>query len=385
MPNKRYTGSVYKRKDSPYYWGSVMIKGQRFQRPFSTNKAASLEEYRKWRQEKKDACNTKTWQWFKNWFIQNELLDNKPKTVQRYEIAFRAADRIIKPKFLWDFTAESLGVFRTKLKEEADRSGYSPQGVNSLMIRLKTALNCAMKNDYAFNIKTHVLKSFTVHTKPLKIYELWQLGILKRYAKPVYNVQFLLFCRAGLRPEEGRNLLKSKINRLNKSGSLYYNDASQLTDEWNPKKGTIRNFTLEDPYLWQAFQKLPNTKSPYLLTNRYEEHFSDQGQINSWKKELKRINAELENIWKDKTRKKEKQELLSFLPKEYREKPPKLSGNLKNFRKTFATHLEEREEVKVEDIRFLLGHRPKGVTDAHYFVKNFEKKRHIVKYLPEIP
>ena len=383
--SKRYTGSLYKRKDSPYWWGSVMIKGVRFQRPFSTNKAASLEDFRKWRKEKKDSRNTKKWEWFKKWFIENELADDKPKTIQRYQTAFRAADRIIQPKMMWDFTSDALSKYRLQLKEEADAAGYSAQGVNSLLIRLKSALDKAVKADCAYNLKTHVLTQFKVRAKPLKIYELWELGILRRYTKPVYKVQFLLFCRAGLRPEEGRNLLESKINRPDKSGCLYHNDSSAQTQEWDPKKGIIRNFTLEDPYLWAALQELPPSKSPYLLTNRYGEPFSDQGQLNSWKKELKRINAELEEVWKDKKRIKEKEELLKFLPSEYATKPPKLTGNLKNFRKTFATQLEENEHVKVEDIRFLLGHRPKGVTDTHYFVKKFEKKRHIVKYLPEIP
>lgn len=385
MPTKRYTGSVYKRKDSPYYWGSVMVKGERFQRPFSTNKAVSLEEYRKWRKEIKQTRNGKSWAWFKKWFIENKLSGKQPATIYRYKLAFKEADRIIKPKYLWDFNQTALANYRTALKENAEKNGFGYVGPNKMMICLKSALAEAMKNDFAFNLKIHILESFTVNTKPLHTYEIWQLAIIKRYASAVHKAQVFLFCRAGLRPEEGRNLLKTRISWENKSGILDFQNESKNIAAWGPKMGHIRHFTLEDPELWAALKELPTTKSPYLLTNRYGEAFSDQGQINSWKKELKRINNILEEIWKNKNRAAEKVALLKILPAEFQNKVPKLTGNLKDFRKTFATQLEDCEQVKNEDISFLLGHRPKGVTDAHYFVKKFEKKRHIVKYLPKIP
>ena len=378
--SKRYLGSVCREKGSPYYWGQVMIDGKRYRKSFTRNKATSLELFRKWRIEMKDNRGVKSWDWYKEWFTETIISERAAQTKEHYKRTFEAVDRIIQPKLLSDFTPEKLGDFRLQLKKEADEKGCGVFGINKFFLCLKTALQTATDNDYVKNLKIKILKSFTAVPKPLRIYKPWELTLIYLYAKPTYKAMALLMCRAGLRPEETCNLLKENINWTTKTGMIEPHKARTGVAAWKPKVNTIRPFTIEDKYLFSVLQSMPETKSPYVLTNKYGEPFTEGALYASWRKELSKINEKIAEDLKNSIRRKT---LIKIVGSDFTGKL-KITGDLKMFRKTFSTQLEENPKVKNEDISFLVGHRPKGMTDTHYFVKDFEQKRHIVKFLVDI-
>ncbi len=378
---KRYLGSVYKRKGSPYYWGQVVISGRRIQRSFTRNKASSLEEFRKWRIDMKDNKGVKTWDWYKEWFTNTIIADRAWQTKKHYRRTFETVDRIIQPRLLTDFTPEKLGDFRLQLKKEADEKGCGVFGINKFFLCLKTSLQTAIDNDFVKNIKLKILKSFTATAKPLRVYKPWEINLIFHYAHPTYKAMVLIMCRAGLRPDEVCNLLKKNINWTTRTGMIEPHKESAGVTEWKPKVNTIRPFTIEDKYLYYALQNLPQTDSPYLFTNKYKEPYNEGAFYASWRKELKRINDLIASDSKNPFKKKTIKQLVGD---NFTGNKLKLTGDVRSFRKTFSTQLEENPKVKNEDISFLMGHRPKGMTDTHYFVKDFEQKRHIVKYLVDI-
>lgn len=358
-----------------------MVQGKRIQRSFTRNKATSLEQFRKWRIEIKDNQGVKSWDWYKEWFTNTIIADRARQTKDHYKRTFEVVDRIIQPKLLTDFTPEKLGDFRLQLKKEADEKGCGVFGINKFFLCLKTSLQTAIDNDFVKNIKLKILKAFTATPKPLRVYKPWEINLIFHYAKPIYRAITLIMCRAGLRPDEACNLLKKNINWTTRTGMIEPHKESTGVSAWKPKVNTIRPFTIEDKYLFYALQNLPQTDSPYLFTNKYKEPYTEGALYASWQKELRRINNIIAEDIKHPIKKKIFKQLISPNFTGYK---LKLTGDVRSFRKTFSTQLEENPKVKNEDISFLMGHRPKGMTDAHYFVKDFEQKRHIVKFLVDI-
>ena len=276
----RYFGNVYKRKGSPYYWGQVMVQGKRIQRSFTRNKATSLEQFRKWRIDVKDNKGSKGWEWYKKWFISTFLVDKKENTRYRYLKSISRVEEIISPKELQDFTPENLAKFRLELRDDAIKRKKEMNGVNKCMMNIKTMLIMAMDNNFAHDIKIKVLKNFPIEPKPLKIYPIWELAIINHYASPVYKAAVMLMARAGLRPEEPINLLKTDIDWVDKSGKIQPHAAGKNITAWMPKKKVLRNFTIEDKFLFKAMQELPlSNKSPYLLNTKYDEPFGSTGAL----------------------------------------------------------------------------------------------------------
>lgn len=274
---------VYKRKGSPWYWGSVMIHGEIFYNHYGTDKAVAARQHREWARQKKEESrlgpSNRTWAPFKEEFFKHLQADRAHGTVKHYSAAIAKLEAFSMPKLLSDITPKLLYDLHADLRQK-NISG--PVGRNKAANCIKYMMHWAEQWGY---VRPQIWRGIKLEKerKREEYFTSEEVDILLDACKdnPHYKTIVLLGAHAGLRPCEMVTLQRSDIDLKNSTISIF-----------SPKTKT-RDMIPITPVLCRHLKDylaIIPANSKLVLHNGYGEHYSANALNQAFKKILKRTD-----------------------------------------------------------------------------------------------
>lgn len=248
-------------------------------------------------------------------------------------------------------------------KAAGQKRTLGPVGANRYFRAFTKFLNECVK---AKNMKQRLDYSLVERAqeieKEVEYFTLQELETLVQRAPQSWRPVILLGARAGLRPQEIRELLWSDIDFDNDIIEIQNHYAKGKITEFIPKKCHCRKIPL-DPALKSFLLTLPH-QGPYIVYNEYGERFTSSGMSAYFGRKLvKTVNR---------------------LNKKKNKKADKIQGSPKKLRATFAS-LAIQNDADIYAVSKTLGHKSVKTTEKHYAAVMAETlKKRAVDKLPAI-
>lgn len=368
--HKKYP-DIYKQKGSPYYWTKVMVKGEMFYHKCGTDAELSQKEAVNWKAQKKGRSNAVAWEKAKKDFFEFCRANKKPGTITKFDIAIRYFEQVFSPKSCDDIDETVLQKYMDYLKhtlpkqqeEEGKKHILGPVGANRYFRAFTKFLNeCVKAKNMKQRLDYSLIERAQEIEKEVEYFSLQEVETLVKHAPASWRPVILLGARAGLRPQEIRELLWADIDFENDIIEIQNHYAKGKITEFIPKKCHCRKIPL-DPALKDFLLTLPH-QGPYVIYNEYGERFTSSGMSAYFGRKLvKTVNRSNEKENK---------------------KADKIKGSPKKLRASFAS-LAIQNDADLYAVSKTLGHKSVKTTEKHYAAVLAEtlKKRAIAK-LPAI-
>lgn len=368
----KHKGSVWTRPDSPYYWGSVMIKGVRQHMALSDNKALAEKILQEWKEQKKGRKGHPiAWLAFKLRYLEWARANKCRNTVYRDRLSMEYLEEFcnlknLPLKFLADITPLMLEDFKTHLKIKADatysrngsrkreRGAMSVHGINRTLQSLKAVVKRGEEMGFMSpDIKWDKIRKFKTPKGRIEFFTpeevrmlLDEAAILAEESSINYSpwtTVILLGARAGLRRGEMHHLEWSDINFENNILTV------QPKKDWHPKDFECRDVPLSED-LREHLLSIPR-RGDYVVYDRYGYRFSIDSLTNYFAQKICKRSG--------------------------------IKGNIHKLRHTFASHLVQRR-VSLYEVKELLGHSSITTTEiyAHLAPNNLHNA---ISHLPVLP
>lgn len=368
--HKKYP-DIYKQSGSPFYWTKVMVKRKMHYHKCGTDAELSQKEAVEWKAKMKGQSSSTSWDKAKADFFEFCKANKKPGTITKFNIAIRYFEQIFSPKSCNDIDETVLQKYMDYLKSTlpqqqkaaGQKRTLGPVGANRYFRAFTKFLNECVK---AKNMKQRLDYSLVERAqeieKEVEYFTLQELETLVQRAPQSWRPVILLGARAGLRPQEIRELLWSDIDFDNDIIEIQNHYAKGKITEFIPKKCHCRKIPL-DPALKSFLLTLPH-QGPYIVYNEYGERFTSSGMSAYFGRKLvKTVNR---------------------LNKKKNKKADKIQGSPKKLRATFAS-LAIQNDADIYAVSKTLGHKSVKTTEKHYAAVMAETlKKRAVDKLPAI-
>lgn len=342
--------SVYKRANSPVYWGSVMVNGKRKQYALCENKAAAqrmLAEI-KAAQKARSKYGATPLLSFADRYFEWAQANKAKQTVARDKISLEYLQEFAHIKDLMDITPALLDDFKTWLKNRTEkvrpkdkkkhpcaRGVLGLHGINRTIQSIKVIMRKAEAWGLVKPQNWSSISKFKTPKGRVEFFEAEELSQILSYVRsvaaeyppdktPPWETVVLLGARAGLRRAEIHNLMWKDIDF--QKGILSVTPKK----DWTPKDYECRDIPLSED-VEKHLQHLPH-KGPYVIYDRYGARLS----LDSYT-----------TYFRDKIVKK-----------------CGLEGNVHKLRHTFASHLVQNG-VDLYTVSKLLGHSSIKTTEIY--------------------
>ena len=342
--------SVYKRANSPVYWGSVMVNGKRKQYALCENKAAAQRMLAEIKAEQKNRSKYGTTPLapFIDRYFEWACANKAEQTVTRDKISLEYLQEFTHIKDLTDITPALLDDFKTWLKNRTEkirpkdrrkhpraRGGVGPHGINRTIQSIKVIMRKAESWGLVSAQNWSSISKFKTPKGRVDFFTADEISQILNYARtaaaefppnkqPPWETVILLGARAGLRRAEIHHLTWKDIDF--EKGILSVTPKK----DWSPKDYECRDIPLSEE-LKTHLQHLPH-RGPYVIYDRYGERLS----LDSYT-----------TYFRDKIVKK-----------------CGLDGSVHKLRHTFASHLVQNG-VDLYTVSKLLGHSSIKTTEIY--------------------
>lgn len=368
--HKKYP-DIFKRPGSPFYWAKVMVKGKRLYHKCGTDAELSQKEAAEWKAKQKGQSSSSSWDKAKADFFEFCKANKKPGTITKFDIAIRYFEQVFSPNSCDDINETVLQKYMDYLKstlpqqqkEQGKKHILGPVGANRYFRAFTKFLNeCVKAKNMKQRLDYSLIERAQEIEKEVEYFSLQELELLIQRAPQSWRPVILLGARAGLRPQEIRELLWTDIDFENDIIEIQNHYAKGKITEFIPKKCHCRTVPL-DPIL-KDFLLTLQRKGPYVVYNEYGERFTSSGMSSYFGRKLvKTVNR---------------------LNEQANKKADKIKGSPKKLRATFAS-LAIQNDADIYAVSKTLGHKSIKTTEKHYAAVMAEtlKKRAIAK-LPAI-